>query len=223
MSMIKGIIFDLDGVLVATARYHYDAWKRLAREEFNYNLTLEDNERFKGVSRDACARALCVMAGREKDERELKRLAQRKNEWYLEAVSAMTQNDLLSGSLAFITKCRAHTVKLAVGSASKNAALVLRKTGLAPLLDAVVDGTAVKRTKPDPEVFLKAAETLRCAPFECAVIEDSQVGLQAARSGGMRAVALGNPASLCGYHLIYPDLAHARLNEILNLSKAELD
>lgn len=205
--MTRGMIFDLDGVLVDTARFHYLAWKRLAREWFDMDFTPEDNERFKGVNRVRCMEILCEMAGVTLPPEEFARGMALKNDWYVEMVGQMTPGDVLPGAREYVARVRAKGVRCAIGSASKNTRLVLLKTGIGGLFDAVCDGTVVTRAKPDPEVFLKAAQMLGLAPADCIVFEDAQAGIDAAKAGGMRCCAIGRPQDLTGYDWIYPGLS----------------
>ena len=200
--MIRGMIFDLDGVLVDTARFHYLAWKRLAREWFGLDFTPADNERFKGVNREACMRILCEMAGRTLSEEDFAHGMALKNDWYVQRVREMTPEDVLPGAADYVRAARAQGVRCAIGSASKNCRLVLERTGIAGLFDAVADGTVITRAKPDPEVFLCAARMLGLPPADCVVFEDAQAGLDAARAGGMLCCAVGSPADLTGYDWI---------------------
>jgi len=185
-------IFDLDGVLVDTARFHYLAWKRLSREWFDMEFTEADNERFKGVNRVACMKILCEMAGRTLPDEAFERGMDLKNGWYVEMVGTMTEADVLPGARAFVEAARARGIRCAIGSASKNCALVLARTGIGGLFDAVSDGTVVTRAKPDPEVFLQAAEKLGLSPADCIVVEDAFAGVDAAIAAGMRCVAIGD-------------------------------
>ncbi len=204
--MIRGMIFDLDGVLVDTAKFHYLAWKRLADEWFHMDFTEADNEQFKGVNRVACMKILCQMAGVTLPEAEFERGMALKNGWYVDMVGTMTPDDVLPGARAYVEGVRAAGVRCAIGSASKNCGLVLERTGIGGLFDAVSDGTVVTRAKPDPEVFVKAAEMLGIAPADCVVFEDAQAGIEAAKAGGMRCCAIGRPEDLGGYDWIYPGL-----------------
>ena len=213
--MIKGFIFDLDGVLVDTAKFHYLAWKRLAWEEFGFELTPERNEQFKGVNRIACMNLLCEWTGVHLPPEKFLELTDRKNGWYVEYVERMTPEDALPGAVAFVKECRESGLRLAIGSASKNCALVLTRTGLGPLFDRVSDGTIVTRAKPDPEVFLTAARMLGFAPKACAVFEDAQAGIDAARAGGMKAVGIAAPGALHGCDARYPGLDAVELKQLL--------
>lgn len=205
--MIQAMIFDLDGVLVDTAKFHYLAWKRLAREWFDMDFTEADNEQFKGVNRVACMKILCNMAGVTLDEERFEAGMTLKNGWYVEMVEAMTPEEVLPGARDYVERQRAKGIRCAIGSASKNCRLVLERTNLSDLFDAVSDGTVVTRAKPDPEVFLRAAEMLGIAPVDCVVFEDAQAGVDAAKAGGMCCCAIGKPDVLSGYDWIYPSLA----------------
>lgn len=204
--MIDAMIFDLDGVLVDTARFHYLAWKRLAREWFDMDFTEANNEQFKGVNRVRCMEILCEMAGRTLSAEAFERGMTLKNGWYVDMVREMTPADVLPGAKTYVERARARGVKTAIGSASKNCALVLDRTDIADLFDAVADGTVVTKAKPDPEVFLAAARMLHVPPQGCIVFEDAQAGIDAARAGGMRCCAIGSPDDLSGYDWIYPSL-----------------
>lgn len=215
--MRPGMIFDLDGVLVDTARFHYLAWKRLAKEAFGFNFTPRDNEAFKGVNRASCMRLLMKMAAKDLPAAEADRLAAQKNEWYVEMVRDMSEADVLPGARDFLRACRARGLKTAIGSASKNCGLVLERTGIASLFDAVVDGNAVSRAKPDPQVFLQAAQALFLPPGRCVVFEDAQAGIDAARAGGMIPVGIAAQGALKGCRLCAPSLNALSLDDVLRL------
>ena len=188
-------IFDLDGVIVDTAKYHYLAWKRLA-QECGFDFSETDNERLKGVSRKRSLEILLEIGGLRFDEAAQAQLMSRKNEWYIETIRQMDASELLPGAAEYLTSLRERGVKTALGSASRNAPLILERLGVLSLFDAVVDGNHVSQTKPDPEVFLLAAERLGVAPANCVVFEDAEAGIEAARRAGMGAVGIGKPAAL---------------------------
>jgi beta-phosphoglucomutase len=194
---VKGAIFDLDGVLVDTAKYHYLAWKRLAGE-LGLNFTEADNERLKGVSRMRSLEILLEVGRHSMNESEKAKAAEKKNAWYVEYLRTLDQSALLPGSREFLTYLRAGRIKTALGSASKNAPLILERLGIAGLFDAVIDGNQVSRAKPDSEVFLKGAEALKLAPAFCVVFEDALAGIEAAKAGGMRVIGVGKPELLPG-------------------------
>ncbi|MGG6314078.1 beta-phosphoglucomutase [Paenibacillus macerans] len=205
MSSIKACLFDLDGVLVDTAKYHYLAWKRLAAE-LGFEFTEQDNEKLKGVSRMASLDILLQVGGLDLDEAAKQELAERKNNWYVECISQMDASEILPGALEFLRQCREAGLKTALGSASKNAPMILRNTGLAPYFDAIIDGTRTASAKPDPEVFLLGAEELGVAPEACVVFEDAEAGIEAARRAGMRCIGIGSPDALGASDLIVPSL-----------------
>jgi beta-phosphoglucomutase len=196
-SHIRGLLFDLDGVLVDTAKYHYLAWKRLAAE-LGFEFREQDNERLKGVSRIRSLEILLEICGRAASEDEKEALARKKNIWYVEYLHTLDETALLPGSREYLVYAKEHGLRTALGSASKNAPLILERLNIAGLFDAVIDGNAVSKAKPDPEVFLKGAEALSLRPEACAVFEDSAAGIEAAKTGGMTAVAVGSPENLPG-------------------------
>ncbi|TDS11142.1 beta-phosphoglucomutase [Sphingobacterium paludis] len=192
-------IFDLDGVLVDTAVFHYDAWRRLANE-LGFDFTSAQNEQLKGVSRVESLIKILNWGGVRKSEVEQLALAEQKNEWYLDMVAKMTPSDLLPGVLEFLEQAHAAGKKIALGSASKNAPLILEKTGISPFFEAIVDGNEVTLSKPDPEVFLCAARKLGCAPEECLVFEDAEAGVAAAIAGKMAVIGVGEQGALPEAH-----------------------
>src|ERR1044072_3919257 len=152
--MIQACIFDLDGVIVDTAVYHYQAWKRLANE-LGFDFTEAQNERLKGISRMRSLELILEWGGIHKTAAEQQALATRKNDWYVEVINQMTPQEILPGAKEFLEQVRSAGLKPALGSASKNSSAILERTGLLPLFDAIVDGNTVTASKPDPEVFLK--------------------------------------------------------------------
>lgn len=207
---IKALLFDLDGVLVDTAVFHFRAWKRLANS-LGFDFTEKENEQLKGVSRDRSLRLILNWAGIEKTEAEREELAARKNEWYLELVNRMKKGDTLPGAEDFLKRAKAAGYKLALGSASKNAGLILERTGIKPYFDAMIDGNRVSASKPDPEVFLMGAEALGVRPADCLVFEDAQAGIDAARAGGMHVVGIGKEEDLNGADFVIRDLRRLKV------------
>lgn len=189
--MIQGIIFDLDGVLVSTDEMHYEAWKRLAKELNITGFTREDNRRQRGVSRMASLEIVLEKADRVYSEEEKIQLAERKNGYYLELLEKMDESAVLKNVKVVLKQLKEMGLLLAVGSASKNAPIILEKTGLMPYLDKVSCGLDTSKSKPDPEVFLIAAEKLGLSPKECLVVEDSAAGIEAAAVGGMKSLGVG--------------------------------
>lgn len=188
--MIRGFLFDLDGVLVDTAQYHFLAWQRMAAE-LGIHFGEAENEQLKGVSRAESLNRILAWGGKSISDAEKQHWMTLKNEWYLELVRGMPADDYLPGAHEFLRASRAAGIKVALGSASKNAPLILERLGWIPLFDALVDGNVVTASKPDPEVFLEGARRLGLKPEECVVFEDSEAGVEAARRGGMKVVGIG--------------------------------
>ncbi len=159
-------------------------------------LGIADNERLKGVNRMRSLEIVLEVGGLRRSQEECRVLADRKNEWYVEYIRVMDESEILPGAAAYLSFLRDRGVRTAIASASKNAPLIIERLGIAALFDVVVDGTRVSRTKPDPEVFLRAAEMLEIPPADCVAYEDAQAGIDAARNAGMRVVGIGSPAAL---------------------------
>lgn len=191
MSQIKACIFDLDGVIVDTAMYHYKAWRRLANQ-LGFDFTLEQNEELKGISRIDSLKTILNWGGLSKTENEIQSLATLKNTWYVEMITKMTSNEILPGAKEFLELVTSKGYLTALGSASKNSELILNQIGLMHFFDVLVDGNKVTKSKPDPEVFLVGASELKVKPQECVVFEDAIAGIQAAKMGEMKAVGIGN-------------------------------
>lgn len=189
----KGIIFDLDGVICFTDKYHYQAWKAMA-DEIGVYFDEKINNRLRGVSRMDSLDIILERSEKEYSLEEKEALAQKKNELYKELLVKMTPEDLTPEVKDTLDALRAKGVKLAIGSSSKNAKLILSRLGLGSYFDAVSDGTNISRSKPDPEVFLKAAEFLGFAPGDCLVVEDASAGIEAACAGGFESAGLGEAA-----------------------------
>lgn len=204
---MRAVIFDLDGVVVDTAKYHYLAWRKLAAE-LGFVFDEANNERLKGVSR-MTSLEIVLETGRIQNLsiEEKIALADRKNGYYLDMVSAIDESEILPGIPAFLERLRAEGYKIALGSASKSGGMILKKLGLMPFFDAVVDGNLVERAKPDPQVFTKAAEMLGVPCKDCVVIEDSAAGIAAAAAGGMKSVGIGSSEILGNADIVVPDTA----------------
>ncbi|MGI4751321.1 MAG: beta-phosphoglucomutase [Janthinobacterium lividum] len=192
---VKACIFDLDGVIVDTAVYHFKSWKRLA-DELGINFTEHDNERLKGVSRMRSLDIILEIGNVTKTDAEKDELAARKNEWYTEMINKMKPEEVLPGAREFLELVRKAGIKTALGSASKNSGIILEKTKLASYFDAIIDGNHVSKAKPDPEVFLKGAEAVQTQPADCVVFEDAIAGVEAGLAGGMKVVGIGSPEIL---------------------------
>ena len=194
----RGIIFDLDGVIVSTDEQHYLGWQALA-DRLGIPFSREVNSRFRGVSRMACMNILEELGGKHYTDSEKIAYADWKNEYYRKLLAQMSPADLSQEVRSTLDALRARGLKLAVSSSSKNAKFILQRIGLSDYFDAVSDGTNISRSKPDPEVFLKAAEYLRLTPSDCLVVEDAVSGVEAAHAGGMKAATVGDAAGRgCG-------------------------
>jgi beta-phosphoglucomutase len=187
---IQGVIFDLDGVLVSTDEYHYRGWKRLAGEQ-GIPFTREDNHRLRGVSRMESLEILLEKSEERYSEAEKAAMADRKNTYYVQFLQDLTPDDALPGARAMLEGLRKRGMKLAVGSSSRNTPLIMAKVDLDRYFDAVADGNDITNSKPDPEVFLIAAERLGLKPEACLVVEDAEAGVEAARRAGMAVFAIG--------------------------------
>ncbi len=189
--MIKGFLFDLDGVIVDTAVFHFQAWRSLA-QKLGGDFTVEQNEQLKGVSRVDSLKKIIAWTGATVDDQTFINLMELKNECYLELVVQLGPKDALPGALEFIRHAHAKGILIGLGSASKNAPMVLDKLGITALFTTIIDGNNVVNGKPDPEVFLKGADGLDLKPAECLVFEDSIAGVRAARAGGFNCVGIGS-------------------------------
>lgn len=192
MKNIKGIIFDLDGVIVFTDKYHYLAWKAMA-DDIGVHFDEEINNRLRGVSRMASLEIILENHhGKPFSAEEKLALAEKKNDLYRAFLAKMTPADVTDEVRQTLETLRKRGYKLSIGSSSKNAKYILQRVNLTSAFDAISDGTNITRSKPDPEVFLKGAEFLGLEPKQCAVVEDAYAGIDAAKEGGMLAVAIGD-------------------------------
>ena len=198
---IKGLIFDLDGVIANTADLHYRAWCKIG-DQWGFNLSTAQNEELKGISRKDSILKIANWAGKSFTNEELDAFAFEKNKNYLSYCQTLGTKDILPGVYDFINASMNKGLKLAVGSASKNAKIILQKLGILDLFSIIVDGNMVQNSKPDPEVFIKGAEILELEPKSCVVFEDSQAGIQAAISAGMFSVGVGQEdLESCNYKI----------------------
>lgn len=211
---IRAFLFDLDGVIVDTAIYHYQAWKRLANE-LGFDISEEFNERLKGVSRTDSLDLILAHGNLILSDEKKTELATQKNRWYLDLVSRMTSDDILPGVATFFSQVRRAGLQTALGSVSKNAPLILERIGMTDVFDAVIDGNKISRGKPDPEVFTKGAAELDVQPAECVVFEDAVAGVEAGKRGGMFVVGLGSPAVLTQADLVAPSLVGLTVEQVL--------
>jgi beta-phosphoglucomutase len=205
MTNIKACIFDLDGVIVDTAKYHYKAWKELAAE-LGFDFTEKDNERLKGVSRMDSLNILLEIGGVEMSNSEKQKYAEQKNKRYREFIFKMTPQEVLPGAVNFLEAVKKAGFKTALGSASKNASVILERTNLNKYFDVVIDGTKTSKAKPDPEVFLLGANALNVFPADCVVFEDAEAGVQAALNAGMFCIGIGDKTILYKAHKVVSGL-----------------
>ncbi len=211
---IEGFIFDLDGVLVATDRLHAAAWRRLAEEE-GIPFDPATASQLRGLGRMASLDVVLQQAERFYTPAEREALADRKNAAYRGLLRELGPGDVLTGASALLDDLDRRRIKIAVASSSKNARLVLEFVGLGGRFETIVDGNDVSRSKPEPDLFLLAAERLGVRPHHCLVIEDAPSGIEAARRAGMTAVGIGDPAQLRGAAAVAPSLAHLNIDAVL--------
>ncbi len=222
---MKGFIFDLDGVIVDTAKYHYLAWKHLA-DQLGIPFTEEDNERFKGVSRRRCLEILLELGDMEVPEAQFDAWLQEKNEDYLQYISQMDSSEILPDVPRVLDYLRERNIPMALGSASKNARAILEKVELTSYFKTIVDGTEVAKAKPDPEVFLIAAKRLGISPSHCVVLEDALAGIEAANTAGMYSIGIGDAKVLFEADRVFGDFTQIEpdyLDELLKLKTKPLN
>lgn len=195
MEKIKVCIFDLDGVIVDSAKFHFKAWKRLANE-IGVDFTEEDNERLKGVSRKDSLDIILELGKLHKTAEEKDQLCVRKNNWFVEYIQDMDSNEILPGVSEFIVSLKENGFLIALGSSSKNARKILQKVGLIHHFDALIDGTDITHAKPNPEIFLKGASALGVEPEKCCVFEDATSGIEAAKNANMFCIGVGDSTIL---------------------------
>lgn len=209
-------IFDLDGVLVDTAVYHYQAWKKLANS-LGFDFTHAQNEQLKGVNRMSSLDKILNWGGVTKTDVEKAELASLKNTWYVDMINKMSANEVLPGSLELLQELKDKGIKIALGSASKNSGLILERTNIAHFFDAIVDGNSVTTSKPDPEVFVKGGQMLGTPARYCVVFEDAAAGVQAAIAAKMAVVGVGEPENLPGADLYVKDLSGVTVDGLIDL------
>jgi len=212
--VIRGVIFDLDGVLVSTDELHYESWKVLARQE-DIHFDREINLRLLGVGRMECLEIVLERARRSYTAEERKALADQKNSYYRTLLENFTPADVLPGAGELLAALRERGIALAVGSSSRNAPLILARVGLDKAVDAVVDGNQISRSKPDPEVFLLAAERIGVEPGDCLVVEDAPAGVEAGRRAGMAVFAVGPRERYPDVELWAESLSSVSVDDIL--------
>lgn len=188
---IKAVIFDLDGVIVTTDDYHYEAWKMVADEE-NIYFDKEINERLRGVSRMESLEIILEKSLKKYSSKEKDNLAKKKNEYYKTLLKNLSTRDILPGVIKLLEILKEKNIKTAIGSSSKNTMMILNKIEMTNYFDVVVDGTMIKESKPNPEVFIKAANLLGISYDSCLVIEDADAGVKAAKNAGMKVLGVGS-------------------------------
>ncbi|MCM8711901.1 beta-phosphoglucomutase [Clostridium sp. SYSU_GA19001] len=211
---IRAVIFDLDGVIVSTDEYHYQAWKKIADEEGIY-FDREINENLRGVSRMESLEIILKRAEKQYSEAEKLNLAQIKNDFYRELLNNLSPADILTGVMKVLEQLKERNIKIAIGSSSKNTPFILEKIGLGSYFDAVADGNEIKNSKPDPEVFLLAAKKLNIQPEDCLVVEDADAGVEAALAGGMKVLGVGFASNNEKATFRAKDLSVVDINEII--------
>lgn len=200
--MRTAVIFDLDGVITDTARYHFLAWKNMA-DKIGIDIDDDFNETLKGVDRMGSLERILQRGNKTFSESKKLALADQKNAYYNELIKSMTDQDLLPGASSTLAMLRRLGVKTGLASVSKNAGTIISRLGIANLFDFVVDANFIKRGKPDPEIFLTAARELNVKPTQCIGVEDAVVGIQAIKSAGMYAIGVGDSLVLkeADYHI----------------------
>ncbi len=206
-------LFDLDGVLVDTAGFHYLAWKMIS-DRLGFEFTGQHNERLKGVSRmDSLEILLEIGRVSLSDEDKLK-YAEEKNQLYLSYISRMTPADILPGARNFLKELKLNGIRVGLGSSSRNARLILEKTGIIGYFDCIVDGNLITRAKPDPEVFAAGAQMLGVENRYCVVIEDAIAGIEAAHNAGMKCIGIGSTDILSNADRVFPDLISIKISDL---------
>ncbi|MEA5517183.1 beta-phosphoglucomutase [Nodularia sp. UHCC 0506] len=216
-SQIQGVIFDLDGVLTDTAEYHYQAWQKLADEE-GIEFNRQANEALRGISRRASL--MMIIKNKRFSESKIQEMLARKNAYYVQLIENITPKDVLPGAIALLDELREKGIKIAIGSASKNAQVVVERLGIADQVDAIADGYSVQQPKPAPDLFLYAAQQLEVPPEQCVVFEDAAAGVEAALAAGMWAVGIGPSERVGAAHVVLPSLAGVKWSELQDQLRA---
>lgn len=216
---VQAIIFDLDGVITDTARYHFSAWQRLAAT-LGISLNDTDEQGLKGIDRLSSLNMILNKADLHKSNLEKEALAALKNQYYLELVSRMTPDEVFPGVHLLLEQIRAQGMLIGLASASKNASIVLGRLSLESAFDYIADAGFIKHSKPNPEIFLTVADALGVCAQDCIGIEDAAAGIQSIKTAGMFAVGIGNADYLSGADKIYASVAELKLLELLRLFDA---
>jgi beta-phosphoglucomutase len=215
--MIKAVLFDLDGVLVSTDEYHYRSWVKIAGEEGFDFFDHKFNDQFRGVARMECVEILPKASGRSYSPEQKREIAERKNRYFADSLSAVTPEELLPGALETLKELKKRGIKIAVASNSRNAKTIIDQTKIRHLLDTIVDGYQIENSKPDPEGFLLAAKNLGVAPANCLVVEDAITGVEAAKRAGMKSLGIGTPERIPNADIVVPDLSAISIDRLLRL------
>lgn len=210
---IKACIFDMDGVIVDTAKYHFKAWQRLA-DTLGIPFTEEQNEQLKGVSRVDSLERILAWGNLQLNNNKKIELMDLKNKWYLDFVAEVSPEEMLPGAHEFLLLLKENGIKIALGSSSRNSILILEKLGIIHLFDAIIDGTKIHFSKPHPEVFLKGAADLNVEPSEVIVFEDAISGVEAAKTGGFHCIGIGEASTLKQADMIINSLAEVNLDTL---------
>ena len=215
--MTKAVLFDLDGVLVSTDEYHYRSWVKIAAEEGFDFFDHTFNDKFRGVARLECVEILTKASGRNYTAEQKRAIAERKNGYFAESLSAVTSEEFLPGALETLKELKKRGIKIAVASNSRNAKTIIEQTNIGRFLDATVDGYQIENSKPDPEGFLLAAKKLGVAPANCVVVEDAVTGIEAAKRAGMKSLGIGSPERIPNADVVVPNLAAISVDRLLSL------
>ncbi|TDE16539.1 beta-phosphoglucomutase [Dyadobacter psychrotolerans] len=219
MPLIKACLFDLDGVIVDTARFHYIAWRQLAND-LGFDLTEQENEQLKGISRMESLEIILGIGGVELSEDEKLSRAAEKNTRYLALCQQMTPDDTLPGVRAFLDELKVASMGIGLGSASKNAKIILERIDMLSYFQTIVDGNRITKGKPDPQVFLMGADDLDTLPENCVVFEDAVAGIQSAKSAGMFAVGIGEKSVLAEADFVVPGFNDFHLADLVAASES---
>jgi beta-phosphoglucomutase len=209
------MIFDLDGVIVDTAKYHFQSWQKLAHS-IGGELTEKQNQKLKGVSRMASLDKILLWNSIELSEEQKENLAALKNSWYQSKIKQLGPHDGLPGAISFVENAKAMGFKISLGSASKNAPTILKALQIEHLFDTVIDGNSTSKSKPDPEVFLLGAQALKVKPSQTIVFEDALRGIEAAIAGGFHSVGVGDSDLLNIADFVIPGLGEVSVEEVIN-------